>query len=146
MTPKTYDCAAGCPVEATLDLIDGKWKGVILYHLCDGTLRFNQLRRALAGITQRMLTKQLRELEECGLIVRKVYAQVPPKVEYTLSAEGDSLRPVIAALATWGNARIARVNAARSTSDLQADNAAVSADAVERDAAEGADPYALHAA
>ncbi|WP_420223366.1 winged helix-turn-helix transcriptional regulator [Pigmentiphaga litoralis] len=137
MTPKTYDCAAGCPVEATLDLIDGKWKGVILYHLCDGTLRFNQLRKALAGITQRMLTKQLRELEACGLIERKVYAQVPPKVEYTLSAEGESLRPVITALATWGKARIARVHA---------DNAAVGADAVERAAAEGADPYALHAA
>src|SRR6185369_3665080 len=60
---KTYDCAAGCPVEATLDLIDGKWKGVILYHLLDDTIRFNELKRRLSRITQRMLTRQLRELE-----------------------------------------------------------------------------------
>jgi DNA-binding HxlR family transcriptional regulator len=146
MTPKTYDCAAGCPVEATLDLIDGKWKGVILYHLCDGTLRFNQLRKALAGITQRMLTKQLRELEECGLVVRKVYAQVPPKVEYTLSAEGESLRPVIAALATWGKARIARVNDSRSGSDAGSAHAAPSPGAAEPGVAEGTAPLTLRAA
>lgn len=64
---KTYDCAVGCPVEATLDLIDGKWKGVILYHLLDDTIRFNQLKRRLSRITQRMLTRQLRELEADGM-------------------------------------------------------------------------------
>src|ERR1700741_3938012 len=95
---KSYDCALGCPVEATLDLIDGKWKGVVLYHLATGTLRFNELRRRLTGITQRMLTKQLRELEESGLIVRTVYAEVPPRVEYSLSKEGQTLLPVIHAL------------------------------------------------
>lgn len=63
-TKKRYDCAAGCPVEATLDLIDGKWKGVIIYHLLSGTLRFNEIRRKLPSATQRMLTRQLRELEE----------------------------------------------------------------------------------
>lgn len=67
---KTYDCAVGCPVEATLDLIDGKWKGVILYHLLDDTIRFNELKRRLSRITQRMLTRQLRELEADGLIHR----------------------------------------------------------------------------
>jgi DNA-binding HxlR family transcriptional regulator len=99
---KSYTCALGCPVEATLDLIGGKWKGVVLYHLTDGVLRFNELRRRLSGITQRMLTKQLRELEEVGLIVRTVYAEVPPKVEYTLSPRGESMKPVIQALQAWG--------------------------------------------
>lgn len=102
MKPKAYDCALGCPVEATLDLIGGKWKGVLLYHLLPGTLRFNELRRRLSGITQRMLTRQLRELEESGLVVRKVYAQVPPKVEYSLSKKGETLTPVIRALERWG--------------------------------------------
>ncbi|WP_263410966.1 winged helix-turn-helix transcriptional regulator [Terriglobus tenax] len=104
---KKYDCAMGCPVEATLDLIGGKWKGVVLYHLVDGTLRFNELRRRLNGVTQRMLTKQLRELEECGLVVRKVYAEVPPRVEYRLSKQGETLKPIIAALADWGKKRLA---------------------------------------
>jgi DNA-binding HxlR family transcriptional regulator len=104
---KPYDCAQGCPVEATLDLIGGKWKGVVLYHLSDDVLRFNEIRRRLSGITQRMLTKQLRELEEAGLIVRKVYAEVPPKVEYSLSNKGRTLRPVIAALLQWGEAHLA---------------------------------------
>jgi DNA-binding HxlR family transcriptional regulator len=100
---KRYTCALGCPVEATLDLIGGKWKGVILYHLAEGVgvLRFSELRRRLTGVTQRMLTKQLRELEEAGLIVRTVYAEVPPKVEYKLSPRGESLKPVVRALQTW---------------------------------------------
>ena len=72
MKKKTYDCAVGCPVEATLDVIGGKWKAVVLYHLMSGTLRFNEIRKRLNGITQRMLTKQLRELEEATLIARKV--------------------------------------------------------------------------
>jgi DNA-binding HxlR family transcriptional regulator len=74
---KTYDCAAGCPVEATLDLIDGKWKAVILYHLLNDTVRFNELRRRLSRITQRMPTRKLRELEVDGLIHREIYAEVP---------------------------------------------------------------------
>ncbi len=105
---RNYDCATGCPVEATLDLIDGKWKGVILFHLMAGTVRFNELRRRLGAITQRMLTRQLRELEESGLIVRTVYPQVPPKVEYALSEDGRSLAPVIAALHDWGTGWLAR--------------------------------------
>jgi DNA-binding HxlR family transcriptional regulator len=111
---RDYSCAEGCPVEATLDLMDGKWKGVILFHLKkEGVLRFNALGRRLTGITQRMLTKQLRELEEDGLVDRRVYAQVPPKVEYSLSAEGRSLTPVIDALAAWGEGRIARLSGRR---------------------------------
>lgn len=100
---KTYDCAAGCPVEATLDLIDGKWKAVILYHLLNDTIRFNELRRRLSRITQRMLTRQLRELEADGLIHRQIYAEVPPRVEYSLTTLGRSLEPVVRMLWTWGN-------------------------------------------
>lgn len=102
-----FDCNPGCPVEATISLIDGKWKCVILFHLQEqGTVRFNELRRRVPGITQRMLTNQLRELETDGLIVRKVYAQVPPKVEYTVSELGSTLKPVLASLKTWGDTNI----------------------------------------
>ena len=73
-------CSPGCAVEATLQFIDGKWKGVILYHLLLGTQRFSELRRKLPNVTQRMLTNQLRELEADGFVERRVYAQVPPKV------------------------------------------------------------------
>jgi DNA-binding HxlR family transcriptional regulator len=106
-----YDCSAGCAVEAVLDLIDGKWKGVILYHLSMGSLRFGEMRRKFPNVTQRMLTKQLRELEEAGLITRTVFAQVPPRVDYALSPRGESLKPVIAALKQWGDAYLAEKSA-----------------------------------
>jgi DNA-binding HxlR family transcriptional regulator len=102
MKRRNFAHRPGCAVEATLDLIDGKWKGVILYHLQDGTQRFGELRRRMPGITQRMLTKQLRALEDDQLVIRKVYAQVPPRVEYRLSEIGESLRPVIDTLKAWG--------------------------------------------
>jgi len=103
LNAKAYDCAAGCPVEATLDLIDGKWKGVILYHLLDDTVRFNELGRRLSRITQRMLTRQLRELEAAGLIHREVYPEVPPRVEYSLTKLGRTLEPILRSLWSWGN-------------------------------------------
>jgi len=96
------DCGPGCPVEATLQLIDGKWKGVILFHLLAGPMRFGALRRILQNCTQRMLTNQLRDLEADGLVDRTIYPQVPPKVEYSLTARGRTLGPVIMALKTWG--------------------------------------------
>src|SRR5215468_8627339 len=102
MKRRNFGRRPGCAVEATLDLIDGKWKGVILFHLQGGTRRFGELRRLMPGITQRMLTKQLRALEDDGLVIRKVYAEVPPRVEYTLSQNGESLRPVIDILKAWG--------------------------------------------
>jgi DNA-binding HxlR family transcriptional regulator len=108
---KNFDGGPGCPVEVTLDLIDGKWKGVILYHLQEGTLRFGDLRRRMPGITQRMLTKQLRALEADDLITRKVYPEVPPRVEYTLSKTGQRLKPVIDALKAWGEEHRARQRA-----------------------------------
>lgn len=103
-----FDCTPGCSVEAAIALIDGKWKSVVMFHLMDGTLRFNEIRRKIPGVTQRMLTNQLRELEEDGLVVRKVYAQVPPKVEYSLSVLGVSMGPVLLALRNWGDANIGR--------------------------------------
>ncbi|QQE13645.1 helix-turn-helix transcriptional regulator [Planctomycetota bacterium] len=91
-----------CPTETALDVMGGKWKGMILYHLCEGTKRFNGLMRLLPGVTQRMLTKQLRELEKDGIVHRKVYAEVPPRVEYSLTVLGKKLRPVVKALEDWG--------------------------------------------
>ncbi|MCQ8239634.1 helix-turn-helix transcriptional regulator [Acetobacteraceae bacterium KSS12] len=93
-------------VEATLALIDGKWKGVILSHLLEGTLRFSELRRRMPGVTQRMLTNQLRELEADGLIDRTIHAQVPPRVDYSLTERGHSLREVLDALRLWGEIHI----------------------------------------
>ncbi len=105
---KTYDTSfAACPVEVTLDLIDGKWKGVLLYHLGQGPRRFNELRRLTPTTTQRMLTKQLRELEADGLVIRTIYPEVPPRVDYRLSARGESLSPIIAALKAWGQQHLA---------------------------------------
>ncbi|UVK53762.1 helix-turn-helix transcriptional regulator [Mesorhizobium sp. AR02] len=101
-----FDCSPGCTVEGTLRYIDGKWKGVVLYHLFQGTLRFNEIRRRIPNCTQRMLTNQLRELEADGLIARKIYPEVPPKVEYSLTPRGRSLEPVITALKVWGDANV----------------------------------------
>lgn len=100
------DCTPACSVEAAISLIDGKWKAVILYHLLDGPIRFNALRRMAGDITQRMLTNQLRELEADGLIHREVFAQVPPRVDYSLSDRGRTLSPIILALKDWGDANM----------------------------------------
>lgn len=104
MKSARFDCYSGteCPVEATLELIGGKWKGMILYHLLDGPVRFGELQRQMRKITQRMLTKQVRELEQAGLITRDVFPEVPPRVEYSLNEKGAALRPVLHALKDWG--------------------------------------------
>ena len=91
-----------CPVEATLELIGGKWKGIILYTLLDGRRRHSELLRDIGCVTQRMLTKQLRELEACGLVNRIVHTEVPLKVEYELTEDGVSLEAVLNALKAWG--------------------------------------------
>lgn len=91
-----------CPVEATLDAIGGRWKVLILHELFGGTKRFGELHRSLRGITQKMLTQQLREMEQDGLVHREVYTQVPPKVEYSLTDLGQTLRPVLDAMHLWG--------------------------------------------
>ncbi|RZT91312.1 HxlR family transcriptional regulator [Ancylomarina subtilis] len=93
-----------CPIELTLSMISGKWKGIILWHLIgNDTLRFNELEKAIPSISQRMLTKELREMEKHGFIYRKVYPQVPPKVEYSLSDLGRSVIPIIKSLSEWGS-------------------------------------------
>ncbi|MDO5678793.1 MAG: winged helix-turn-helix transcriptional regulator [Pelistega sp.] len=91
-----------CPVNTTLELIGGKWKVVILYQLTIKTQRFNELRRLIPDVTQRMLTLQLREMEHDGLIHREVYPVVPPKVEYSLSEFGRTLLPVVQSMHDWG--------------------------------------------
>ena len=91
-----------CPVEPTLMLIGDKWKVLILRELVGGTKRFGQLKNAIGGVSQKVLTAQLRDMEEKGLVSRKVYAQVPPRVEYSLTALGKSLKPILDAMWTWG--------------------------------------------
>ena len=101
-----------CPVEATLDVIGGKWKVVILFHLThDGTHRFAELRRKISGVSERMLTQQLRELEDDGIVHREVYAEVPPKVEYSLTDYGETLRPITQVMCEWGKKHIKRLSA-----------------------------------
>jgi DNA-binding HxlR family transcriptional regulator len=91
-----------CPVEVTLSIIGGKWKLVIVWFLLSGTKRFGEIRRRIPGATQQMLTTQLRELEQAGVLHRQVYAQVPPKVEYSLTELGRSLEPMVYQVASWG--------------------------------------------
>ena len=92
----------GCPVETTLRVIAGRWKVLVLYYLLDGTKRFNGLQRDLIGVSARTLAKQLRELERDGIIRRKAFAEIPPRVEYSLTELGKSLKPVLYAMHDWG--------------------------------------------
>lgn len=91
-----------CPVETTLKIIGGKWKTVILYHLLNKTIRFNEFQRIMPDISQRMLTRQLRELEKDGIIHRKIYNEIPPKVEYSMTEFGCTLKPIIISIRDWG--------------------------------------------
>ena len=93
---------ASCPVEITLKVIGGRWKVLIWRELFPGVKRFNELQRAVKGITQKMLTQQLRDMEADGIVHREVYAQVPPKVEYSLTPLGESLKPIIDEMHKWG--------------------------------------------
>jgi len=100
--PAEPNLSTACPAEATLKVIAGKWKVPIIWHLMSGTRRFSELRKCLPAITPRMLTRQLRELESDGVLVRKVYAQVPPRVEYTLTPRGRTLNTIVTAMCKWG--------------------------------------------
>ena len=107
MKPKTYNC----PVEAAVDVFGGKWKALILWWLQQGTWRFAELRRQIPGITEKMLTQQLRELEADGIVDRRVYPTVPPKVEYSLTEYGRSLKRALRAICDWGRNHVERIGA-----------------------------------
>jgi len=100
-----------CPVETGLDLISGRWKARILWKLYQGTMRYGELRRALSGITEKMLARQLRELERDQLVTRTQYPEMPPRVEYSLSEFGETMRPILEALREWGVANNERISA-----------------------------------
>lgn len=118
MENKEFNNDYRCGVSLTLDVIGGKWKGIILWHLLQKTLRFSQLQRRIPGVTQKMLTQQLRELERDYLVLRQVYAEVPPRVEYSLTSKGESLRELLVFMCEWGTMNIKREKSA--TEDHQA--------------------------
>ena len=99
---KRLNSKSGCAVEVTLSVMGGTWKPIIQFQLLHGKKRFGELGRAIPGITQRMLTLQLRELEDAGIVARTVYAEVPPRVDYALTELGRSLQPVLIAMRNWG--------------------------------------------
>lgn len=102
-----------CPVKVTTDVIGGKWKPMILFFLEGGTRRFSELQRLIPGMTRKMLTQHLRELERDGIINRKVYPQVPPKVEYSLTKHGQSLKPILKLMSAWGTKHRTRYGASK---------------------------------
>jgi DNA-binding HxlR family transcriptional regulator len=129
-----YLCHYSCPVEATLDVIGGKWKGVIIYHLLEkDVMRYNEIRREIKDAPRRTITRQLRELEQAGLIQREVYPEVPPKVEYSLTPFGKTLGPIIKLMRDWGSEHIEEIVAYRgfdrddtcSTDDAEVEQAEV---------------------
>ena len=103
-SPALSAACPACPVETTLTLISDKWKVLILRDLMPGTKRFGELKKSIGTLTQKVLTAQLRQMEASGLLTRTVYAEVPPRVEYTLTDLGRSLRPVLDAMEAWGKA------------------------------------------
>lgn len=102
-----------CPVETTLMLIGSKWKVLILRDLMDGTRRFSELKKSIGSITQKVLTSNLRDMEACGLLTRTVYPEVPPRVEYTLTETGYSLKPILDSMVDWGIAYKNQAESAR---------------------------------
>ncbi|MCC3313417.1 winged helix-turn-helix transcriptional regulator [Nocardia africana] len=103
-----------CGIDAAMDVVGGKWKALILWELdTHGTRRFGELRRGLAGVSEKMLVQQLRELEQDTIIQREVYAEVPPRVEYSLTESGATLNAALAPLGAWGRARMERIGAER---------------------------------
>jgi DNA-binding HxlR family transcriptional regulator len=112
-----------CSVATTLEMVGGRWKAPILFYLLGGTRRFGEIRRCLPGITQRMLTLQLRELEKDGVVTRRVYAEVPPRVEYSLTDLGRTLKPVLTSMSQWGQVYETRLNCGRAVKGQNGANA-----------------------
>jgi len=115
MNVKAYNC----PVEAAIDVIGGRWKPLILWWLHQRTYRFAELRRLIPGITEKVLTQQLRELEADGIVGRRVCATVPPKVEYSLTEYGSSLNRALTAICEWGQLHMQRIGAVEKSPDLK---------------------------
>src|SRR6516165_3073604 len=113
MSTKSYNC----PVEAAIEVFGGKWKPLILWWLQQRTWRFAELRRQIPGITEKMLTQQLRELEADGIVQRRVYPTVPPKVEYSLTEYGQSLKRALRAICDWGQTYMERIGATQAVLD-----------------------------
>ena len=109
-TQKTAKELPACPVETTLTLIGDKWKVLILRDLLTGTKRFGELKKSIGNVSQKVLTAQLRAMEENGLLIRTVYAEVPPRVEYTLTELGEILKPILDAMRNWGEGFKASLN------------------------------------
>jgi Predicted transcriptional regulators len=99
---KSRSLTSSCPMDITINILSGKWKISIIWHLTKGIARFNELQRVLTNITQKTLTMQLRELERDGIIYRKVYPEVPPRVEYGLTKVGESIKPILSSMCEWG--------------------------------------------
>lgn len=106
-----------CPIGTTLDIIAGKWKPEILWYLTDKTMRFNQLQRAIGNVSQKMLTQQLRELQRDGLVLRKQYEEIPPKVEYSSTELANTLKPLFGHLTEWGADHLLEINKSRNQYD-----------------------------
>lgn len=113
-TGNTDDQSKGCPAETTLEFLSGKWRPMIIYWLLQGSRRFNQLQRDLGGITHRTLSKTLREMEASGLLTRTDHGEIPPRVDYALTARGRSLEPVLIAMAKWAEDHQAKAGSAGS--------------------------------
>jgi DNA-binding HxlR family transcriptional regulator len=113
--------AAGhpCPIEVTLGVIGGKWKVIILYWLKTGTLRFGELKRRITGVSERVLAEQLRELERDGVVRREVFPEVPPRVEYSLTDYGQTLRPIAELMAAWGLNHLERIKAKKGSGTFE---------------------------
>ncbi len=120
---RKYCWKTGCDVEATLSVIGGRWKPILVCHLLDGRKRFGELRRLTPNATERMITLQLRELEADGVISRHVYAEVPPRVEYEVTEFGQSLEPILASMQEWGKAFKVRKLAEESEAESLANTA-----------------------
>ena len=106
------EAPAGCPVERALSIVGGKWTLLILHELMTGPRRFTELQRGLGSASPKVLTERLREMEQAGLLTRTAYAEVPPRVEYALTAQGHALQPIMHALVTWGETLPPKTNAA----------------------------------
>ena len=111
MKTNTGKKAVNCPVEQTLEIIGGRWKVLVIHELLQGTRRFNELERALVGVSHRILTQQLRELEQFGVVRREVFGEIPPKVEYSLTPLGTTLRPVLMSMHEWAVDHAAEIGA-----------------------------------